>query len=132
MSRSASGYGFKEHVAGFRNELKVLDAFLAQIRRLSWCHRSWHVAHERDAPLFAGSSDCKIALSRQAIVYLDEMNEWKRMETFSWRVFVAAWMRWLVTIGCGTRLLCIRISCPYSAASWALARQLFPYRIVAA
>src|SRR3977135_76929 len=73
MSRSASDYGFKEHVAGFRNELKVLDAFLAQIRRLSWCHRSWHVAHERDAPLFAGSSDCKIAPSRQAIVYLDEI-----------------------------------------------------------
>ena len=99
MSRTASDYGFKEHVAGFRNELKVLDAFLAQIRRLSWCHRSWHVAHERDAPLFAGSSDCKIALSRQAIVYLDEINEWKRMETFSWRVFVATWLRWLVTIG---------------------------------
>src|SRR5256885_5313443 len=66
MSRSASDYRFKEHVAGFRNELKVLDAFLAEIRRLSCRHRSWHVAHERDAPLFAGSSDCKIALSRQA------------------------------------------------------------------
>src|SRR5882762_10538472 len=74
MSRSASGYGFKEYVTGFRNELKVLDAFLVQIRRLSWCHRSRHVAHERDALLFAGRSDCKIALSRQAIVYLDEIN----------------------------------------------------------
>src|SRR5205823_9302563 len=97
MPRSASGYGFKEHVAGFRNELKVLDAFLAQIRRLSWCHRSWHVAHERDAPLFAGSSDCKIALSRArpscTLMKSTNGSAWKPFPgESSWRLGCGGWL----------------------------------------
>ena len=71
---AALAAGSKRGDTRFREEFEVLNALLTQIRHFNRRHRRWYVTDERNPLRLGGIGDRTEGVSREAIVYFDEID----------------------------------------------------------